>query len=108
MNDEEIIDVAQQVVRELARASFRAADHAAQTILAPRAKSVLEMLGDYLREASVLIIIFVPVEILLPDYLIGKAIDPRVLRGTIWLSLSALVAGILLEKLSAWLTRKLQ
>ena len=54
--------------------SSQAADHVAKAILAPR--SVLEMLGDYLREASVLIMIFVPVEILLPDYLSGKAINP--------------------------------
>jgi hypothetical protein len=108
MNDEEIIDVVQQVVGALGTASFQAADHAARTIVAPRAKTVLEMLGEYLREASVLIMIFVPVEILLPDYLSGKHIDPRVLHGTIYLSLGALAAGILLEKLSVWLTRKLQ
>jgi len=97
MTDDEIITLAEQATERLRNACFRAAERAAQRVSEAR-KSVPEMLGEYLREASVLIIIFVPVEILLPQLMLGQSVNKAVLRWTIGLSVCTLVAGILLEK----------
>lgn len=101
MTDEEIIDVARQVTQTLVQASFAAARSCV-----PKPKGIPEMLGEYLRDASVLIIIFVPIEIVVPRYIDGKPINMLVVKWTTWTSLFTLIAGIMLEKVGALLERR--
>jgi hypothetical protein len=63
-------------------------------------KSFSEMLGEYLREAAVLILIFVPIDLLIPkgDGGTQKSIDPGWLFATLLLSLAMPLVGALCER----------
>lgn len=63
-------------------------------------KSTKEMLGEYLRDAAVLILIFVPVDILIPRYLNKQNIQARWLVATLGLSLAMLILGMWAERRS--------
>jgi hypothetical protein len=63
-------------------------------------KSIREMLGEYLRDAAVLILIFVPVDILIPRYINKQTIAARWLFATLGLSIAMLVLGIWAERRS--------
>ncbi|HXM23442.1 MAG TPA: hypothetical protein VN948_19455 [Terriglobales bacterium] len=96
MTDDQIMDVVEQATRNLSRAIV----YAAQTLRDAnnRSKSVAEMLGEFLRDAGVLILVFVPVDILWPLFSKGQAIDPRLVKWTFGLSLGSLLAGMLVER----------
>jgi hypothetical protein len=63
-------------------------------------KSVREMLGEYLRDAAVLVLVFIAVDILIPRYTRGETIAARWLFATLGLSLAMLVLGIWAERRS--------
>ncbi|MFZ1138406.1 MAG: hypothetical protein ABR881_00830 [Candidatus Sulfotelmatobacter sp.] len=63
-------------------------------------KSIREMLGEYLRDAAVLVLIFVPVDILIPRYINKQTIAARWLLATLGLSAVMLVLGIWVERRS--------
>jgi len=58
-------------------------------------KDVGEMIGDFLREAAVLVLVFFPLDIAMKD---GGNIPLSFVSVVIALSLSLLVAGIYFEK----------
>lgn len=60
---------------------------------APKPKQIWEMLGEYLREAAVLVLIFVPL-----DFLIPKGIKSKGLALTLLLSIGAFFVGAWLER----------
>jgi hypothetical protein len=63
-------------------------------------KSIREMLGEYLRDAAVLVLVFVPVDILIPRYAKGETIAARWLFATLGLSAAMLIMGIWAERRS--------
>jgi hypothetical protein len=58
-------------------------------------KDVLEMIGDFLREAAVLVLVFFPLDVALRD---GGSVPLSFLAVVGALSLSLLIAGIYFEK----------
>lgn len=61
-------------------------------------KSIADMLGEYLREAAVLLLIFVPVDLVIPRYLNKQPLPAIWLLGTLALSLAMLALGIWVER----------
>lgn len=58
-----------------------------------------EMIGEYLREASVLILILVPIDLLIPKAIDGKIpMQPRWLVLTLLLSMAMLFGGMWAER----------
>lgn len=95
MTDQEIIALAEEATRNLSQAIIYAAQLAKDT---PEPKSIAEMFGEFLRDAAVLILIFVPIDILWPEISKGQPLDRQVIEWTIGLSLGALLAGMLIER----------
>ena len=57
--------------------------------------SVLEMIGEFLREAAVLVLVFVPLELNKP----GHQMPARWYVGIVGFSLFLLIGGIFLERI---------
>jgi putative effector of murein hydrolase LrgA (UPF0299 family) len=51
----------------------------------------------YFRDASVLILIFVPIEVTIPEYVSHHVINMAVVKWTIGISVATLIAGLGLE-----------
>ena len=94
MTDDDIIDLAQQVTRRIVGASLYAAKRYGQ-----KPRNVFGMLGDYFRDASVLILIFVPIEVVIPEYVQKQPLNMGVVKWTIGISFVTLVMGVALEYL---------
>ena len=58
-------------------------------------RSVLEMIGEFLREAAVLVLVFVPLELYRPAHAISVGWFLRILG----FSVSILAAGVILERI---------
>ena len=100
--DEETVEVlssfAQYIDEQIARPAV-AEIRSALRGLAPEPKSLAEMLGEYLREAAVLILIFVPIDLLIPKGEgQGHSISAKWLIATLALSLAMLGAGMWAER----------
>jgi hypothetical protein len=63
--------------------------------LIPRPRHLSEMFGEYLREAAVLVLIFVPLDLLVPK---ANYLRPKWLALTLLLSLGAFSLGAWLER----------
>ncbi len=106
MDDEELVqvltDFAQYCDENIVRPAVHDFTTAVERLTPPEPKKRMqEMLGEYLRDAAVLVLIFVPVDLLIPRSLNQqKPIEARWLLATLALSFAMLVVGILAERRS--------
>ena len=56
-------------------------------------KSVMEMVGEFLREAAVLVLVFVPLDLAVREQFSGAG-----LAGAVVISAGLLIGGIILER----------
>jgi hypothetical protein len=92
-------DFAQYLDEQIASPAVAEIKSAVEGLNPHKPKSISEMLGEYLREASVLILIFVPIELLIPKPdSPQKSIEPKWLFVTLALSLAMLGVGIWAER----------
>jgi len=103
MIEEDVVEVlnsfAQYIDEQIARPAVAEIKSAVEGLNPHKPKSLSEMLGEYLREAAVLVLIFVPIDLLIPK---GesqrKSIDPKWLIATLALSLAMLGIGMWAER----------
>jgi hypothetical protein len=103
MMDEEAVELlnsfAEYIDTEIAQPAVAEIKSAIGGLNPHKPKRPFEMLGEYLREAAVLILIFVPVDLLIPK---GngqvKSISPKGLIATLVLSLAMLGFGMWAEQ----------
>lgn len=62
----------------------------------PEKHSVLQMVGEFLRELSILVFVFVPLELWHPN--ISQQIFTRIIVWTFALAITSLMAGIIIER----------
>ena len=100
MTDQQIIELVELETRNLAQAVIYAAQLVRDAVhdSNSKRKSIAEMLGEFLRDAGVLILVFVPVDILWPIFSKTATVDPKLIKWTLGLSVGSLVAGILIEQ----------
>jgi hypothetical protein len=105
MNDDEAVqllnDFADYLDEQVIRPSVREITSGLENINSHEPKRTWEMLGEYLRDAAVLILIFVPVDLLIPRSINQqKPMEAKWLVGTLALSLGMLILGIWAERRS--------
>jgi hypothetical protein len=103
MIEEQLVEVlnnfAQYIDEQIAQPAVEEIKSAIEGLDPHRPKSFSEMFGEYLREAAVLILIFVPIDLLIPKGN-GKSgsISPKGLIETFALSLALLAFGMWAER----------
>jgi len=103
MNERELVQILDDFVEYLDEQIVRPAVHEVASAMVRfdphEPKNTSEMIGEYLREAAVLILIFVPIDILIPRYSnLQKPISLTWLIATLVLSLAVLSAGMWRER----------
>jgi len=103
MTEEELIEVlsnfTQYLDEQIVRPAVEEFRSAIEGLNPHKPKSFSEMFGEYFREAAVLILIFVPVDLLIPrGEGQGRSISARWLAATLLLSLAMLGFGMWLER----------
>jgi hypothetical protein len=105
MDEEEVVqllnDWADYVDEQIIGPRTREITSTLEEINSHEPKRTWEMLGEYLRDAAVLILIFVPVDLLIPRSINQqKPMELKWLLATLALSLGMLILGIWAERRS--------
>ena len=91
-------EFAQYLDEQIVQPAVRHVSSALERSTPPEPKHPWEMFGEYLRDAAVLILIFVPIDLLIPKAINSQQpIQPKWLAVTLALSLLMLIGGMLAE-----------